>query len=252
MVSEDAATKVLEYIKKHGQTNTFRLASELGVDRSRILNIVEKLEEKEAVEVRSGIVFFLKFPRKEKKAVKKVAKPKKKARRKSNALEDLKAENKRLKEKLLELEANKERQTSIKNKKIREQDEQIENLKKTIKEVQKAPPKIITRTKVKEVVKRVPVKSRKLKEQTKQIEKLEEKIKELKEKVSKPKIIRRTIVKKVPKIIRKIIIKKVFVKVKEKKPKEKIKPKKFKLPKIDFSGLHKNIKKIHVPEILKR
>src|SRR3989338_4697749 len=111
MVAEDVVNKVLEYLKKHGQTNTFKLATELKIDRHKILNIVKKLEEKQAVEVRSGIVRFLKFPVKEKRVKKKIvkvkkapSKSKKKIKHKKAALEIFQAENKRLKEKLSELQ----------------------------------------------------------------------------------------------------------------------------------------------------
>lgn len=211
MVSEDAATKILVYLKKQGQTNTFKLATELCIDRNQILNIIKKLEGKQAVEVKSGIVYFLKFPRKEKKVVekviKKIPKPKKKVKHKKTVLETIQAENIRLKEKILEL--------------------------------QNLPPKIIRRTKVEKIIQKVPVKSEKLEEQTEHIKELEEKIKELQS--APPKIIRRTIVKKVP------------VKVKEEIPKkEEIKPRKFKLPKISLSGLGKSIKRLHVPEMLRK
>jgi len=229
MAAEDIVNKVLEYLKEEKQINTFRLATELGIERHKLLNILKKLEEKEAVEIKSGTVKFLKFPGQEKKAVEKAIKkapsePKEKAKakkatakRKPGVLETTQEENKRLKEKLLEL--------------------------------QKAPPKIIRRTKVKKIIEKVPVKSRKLEEQAERIKELEEKIKALQS--APPKIIKRTIIKKVP------------VKVKEepvKEEKEEIKPKKLKLPKFNiswvkklkFAGLNKNIKELNVPDIFKR
>ncbi|MEK6868754.1 MAG: hypothetical protein AABX74_00865 [Nanoarchaeota archaeon] len=235
MVTEDAYSKTLGYIKKHDHINTFRLARELGIDRNKILNIIKKLEEKQAVEVKSGTVKFLKFVAKEKTIkAKAISRPKK-----------------------------------------------IEKLEDTIKTLrQKAKtPKIVRRTKIKEIIKRVPVKSRKLAEQAERIEELEETIKELQKKLSaKPKIVTRTI--KVPEIITrtkvKTIIKKVPVRAKEKK-KIEAKPMKFKLPKINFpdikniqqlerpdfleqkiragkfnfSGLNKNIQQLNVPEVLR-
>mgnify|MGYP001593304984 CR=1 FL=1 len=77
MVTEDAYSKTLGYIKKHDHINTFRLARELGIDRHKILNIIKKLEEKQAVEVKSGTVKFLKFVAKEKKLIEKPFKLKK-------------------------------------------------------------------------------------------------------------------------------------------------------------------------------
>ncbi len=66
MLNEDAQSKVLECLKKEGQANTFRLTSKLGIDRHKILNIIKKLEEKGAVEFKTGKVRFLKFPKEEK------------------------------------------------------------------------------------------------------------------------------------------------------------------------------------------
>ena len=137
---------VLGYLKKKGQTNTFRLATDLGVDRHKLLDIIKKLEGKKLIEFRHGIVKFLKFPEKIKKASKKfkklveakkaISKPKKELRCKEkkamaekrlNVLGILRTENKEFKERFLALE-------------------------KTIKELQEkasAPPKIIRRTIVK-------------------------------------------------------------------------------------------------------
>ena len=55
---------VLGYLKKKGQTNTFRLATDLGVDRHKLLDIIKKLEGKKLIEFRHGIVKFLKYPEK--------------------------------------------------------------------------------------------------------------------------------------------------------------------------------------------
>src|SRR3990167_7316657 len=108
MVAEDVVNKILVYLKKHGQTNTFKLATELKIDRNKILSIIKGLENKEAIELKSGVAKFLKFPRKEKKVVKRIEikkalpKPKKEVKHKKTALEVTQAENKRLKEKLSE------------------------------------------------------------------------------------------------------------------------------------------------------
>ena len=62
--------RILKHLKNQGQTNTFRLARELGVDRYKILKIIGKLEKKQLIEFKSGTVKFLKFPEKDKKAAK--------------------------------------------------------------------------------------------------------------------------------------------------------------------------------------
>lgn len=124
--------RVLEYLKKKGQTNTFRLARDLGIDRHKILDIIKKLESKKLVELKFGTVKFLKFPEKEKikHKVKRVM-----AKRKPSILHGLQVENKELRERLMEVE-------------------------KTIKVLQQkasAPPKIIRRTIVKNIIKKIPV-----------------------------------------------------------------------------------------------
>lgn len=220
MVTEDATNRILEYLKKQGQANTFRLARELGIDRHKILDIIRRLEEKEAIEFKSGMIRFLKFPAKERKIAKRQIEIKKvlpkqkkkverkKAKAKPTILESIKAENKKLRERLWGLETTVKRYSNIKKK-------------------------------------------------------LQETIKELEKKARSPKIIRRTIVKKIP------------VKVKEKVIEAK--PKKFKLPrfnimkniqqlrtpefieqkinigkpKINFSELNKNVQQLHVPKMLK-
>src|SRR3989338_6618937 len=92
MVIEDVQRQVLEYLKKKGQTNTFRLARELGIDRHKLLKVIDKLREREAIELRHGNAIFLKFlseERKAKIAVKTPSAPK--IRAKSNELSAQKA-----------------------------------------------------------------------------------------------------------------------------------------------------------------
>lgn len=256
MVIEDDYNRVLEYIKKHNHINTFRLARELRIDRHKLLNIVEQLHEKQAVEFKSGKVRFLKFPSEEKKAKVEVKKAlsaikiraksnelsaqRGKLREKTKLLGSLQYENKELKEKLSEFEESIKRQHYTKSKKFREQAELIEKLEKRIGELkQKAnvPPKVIIK------------------------------------KIKVPEIITRTVVKRVIKRVPVEVIKKVPVRVKEKEAK----PKEFELPKINlpnikniqrlerpefleqkvragkinFSDLNKNIQQLHVPEILR-
>lgn len=253
MAIEDAGNKVLEYLKKKGQTNTFRLARELGIDRHKLLNVIKELHEKQAIELRYGNISFLKFPSKEKKARIEVKKapsvPKIKAKsnelsaqrgklhEKTKLLGSLQYENKKLKERLSDLEGSVKRQHYTKSRKFREQDEVIEKLENRIKALQekaKIKPKIVTR------------------------------------KIEVPKIITKTIVKRIIKRVPVEIIKRVPVKIKE--------TRKFKLPefniawmkniqqlekpefieqkisaggKIDISKINKNIQRLHVPGILR-
>ncbi len=123
--------KILKYLEKQGPANTFRLARVLGIDRHQLLNIIERLEATGAVTVRSGMVQFLKFPRKEKatsepEALSATPKP---HRAKPKVFQTLQLENKLLKEKLSEL-------------------------KETMQELEQkasAPPKTITRTVIKRI-----------------------------------------------------------------------------------------------------
>lgn len=146
---EDIYIKILEYLKTHAPTNTFHLARALGVDRYKLLNSIEKLEKLGAVEVRHGIVKFLKFVAKEKKIIPKQApkKIKRKAKSKSKKisaekekvepyiLTELKTENLKLKERLLELES-----------KVKE-----------LEQKQAQAPKIIKKTIIKNIIKKIPV-----------------------------------------------------------------------------------------------
>ena len=175
---EDIQSQVLEHLKKKGQTNTFKLAGALGIDRHLLLTTINKLEDKQAVELKTGIVKFLKFPKEEKpiKVKKAVSEPKREVKHKakkvskSRVLENLRDENKTLREKLLGLETSIKKQPYLKSK-LREQTELIEKLGKRIEALRekakvspkiitrkiKVPPKIITRTKVKTIIKKVPV-----------------------------------------------------------------------------------------------
>lgn len=217
MVFEDIANKILERLQKQGPTNTFRLASESEIDRYKLLKIIKKLEEKQAIELSAGVVKFLKFPSKKRTEIKNIhAIPKKKSKaykkikkkrtkRKLILHKSIQNENKELKEKLLTLETTIKKQSNIQNK---------------------------------------------LKNQAKHITKLEETIKELQQKsVAHPKIIRRTIIKNIIEKVRAIPEKKPesHKKIKKKRIKRrKAKPKKFKFN----IGWMKNIQKIRIPKRL--
>ena len=141
MAAGEVYQEILEHLKKDGPFNTFRLARDLNLDRSKLLNFIEKLEKAGAVEVQHGVVKFLKFVAEEKKVekpieVKKpVLKPKMKEVKKRKKVKKklvapkTHAENKELKEKILQLES------------------KVEELEKKAS----APSKIIKKTIVKEV-----------------------------------------------------------------------------------------------------
>lgn len=241
MAVENAENKILAYLKKSPPINTFKLARELGIDRHILLGIIEKLEEKQAIEIRHGNVRFLKFPKAEKpikakKAEIKKIMPEAKAitPKKSKALENLQAENKSLKEKISELEISIKRQPYLKSK-LREQTELTEKLEKRVealKEKANVPPKIITReirvpqkiitrTKVKTIIKKVPVRAKEEKEAvTKKFKLPEFNIAWMKniQQLEKPEFLEQKIVAG---------------------------------RKINFVKLNKNIQQLHVPEILR-
>lgn len=162
MAAEDRANAVIGYLKKQGPANTFRMARDLGIKRNELLILINGLEQKGALEFKSGIARFLKLLPEEKKAkpeqkrekssplkprkkiapktkaspIRRKAKTRFSARRLSALLESLRAENNQLKQKL---------------------SESGETIK--ILEEKASHPRIITRTVIKEVpvIKKVPV-----------------------------------------------------------------------------------------------
>ena len=144
MVGEDITYQILEYLKKKGPTNTFRLSSVMGMERDQLIKVLKRLEEKQAIKFECGKAIFLKFISEEKpkpieskpiETAKIFSAPPPRAKRKSKALQLLQTENAQLQRKLLKL-------------------------KESIKELEKkasARPKTITRTITKTVVKKVPV-----------------------------------------------------------------------------------------------
>ncbi|MEK6808560.1 MAG: hypothetical protein AABY14_02645 [Nanoarchaeota archaeon] len=235
MIAEDVYN-ILGYLKKHKSANTFRLARELSIDRYRILNLINSLETKGAIEVKSGTVRFIKFPGKKViepkvtehvKVKKDKVEPKREATKSRasteilDALGDLQAENKILKERLLELEVGIKIQSSFNNK-LRIQAEHIENLEEVIRELQSKTqtPKITKRTMVKTMIKEAPIKK-------------EKSAKLIRFKVPKFDIswVKNIQQFKMPKFIGQKIVSGEF--------------------KINLVGLNKNIQRLHVPEMLK-
>jgi len=107
MVSVDIINEILEYLKKEGPTNTFRLARDIGLERHKLLNLLEKLEKKGAIEFKHGLAIFLEFPAEEKPKPAEIKESSPKPKRKPakpQAWQFFQAENKQLKEKLLEVE----------------------------------------------------------------------------------------------------------------------------------------------------
>lgn len=148
MATEEVYQRVLEHLKKEGPLNTFRLATNLDIDRSKLLNFIEKLEKVGAVEVQCGLVRFLKFAVEEKRTESKVKESEQKAKAP-------KIIRRTIVQKVPVI-----KKVYVKSKKLEEQAEQIAKLEKTIKELEKkarAPPKIITKTVTRTIVKKVPV-----------------------------------------------------------------------------------------------
>ncbi len=229
MVQKDSLRDILEYLKRSGSINTFKLARGLSLERNRLLNIIRRLAAEGLVEFKSGTVKFLQFPKqakvklpKAKKSFPAMQKKIKKTKRmhsktptpedESNLLKDIQAENEKLKQKLSGLETNFREQANIQNK-IKEQEQQEQNqyitcLKKTIEELKEktlAAPKIVEKI----IIKKVPVRTKKEIKQNRKI----------------------FVNFKIPKLI-----KQKLVSVKSK---------------INFSRLNKNFKQLNVPKFLR-
>ena len=142
MVGEDVVYKILDYLEKKGPTNTFRLASVIGMERDQLIKVLKRLEEKQAIRFEYGNALFLKFISEEKakpieskplETTKLSSAPPKKVKRKSKALQFLQTENTQLQRKLSEL-------------------------KETVKELgKKASARPKTRTVTKTIIRKVPV-----------------------------------------------------------------------------------------------
>lgn len=62
--SMDMHSRVLRYLRNNGPANTFRLARLLGVDRHKLLDVLRDLEQQGCVELKHGIVIFIKIQEK--------------------------------------------------------------------------------------------------------------------------------------------------------------------------------------------
>ena len=60
MTIEATHNKILEYLKKHGSANTFRLSKHLGIDRIELIEIIDELSRKGLVKFKSGVVMGFK------------------------------------------------------------------------------------------------------------------------------------------------------------------------------------------------
>ena len=120
MVDENPKDNILEYLQKNGAANTFKLAHVLEIKRDKLLRILKNLEEQELVKIVTGKVEFLSYP---------TSKEKKKQRPK---VSKEKSEIQTLQE-----EAEKQKLYA-------------EKLKAQIKKLEQRPPKVITKTIIKE------------------------------------------------------------------------------------------------------
>ncbi|MEK6869488.1 MAG: hypothetical protein AABX74_04615 [Nanoarchaeota archaeon] len=56
MAIEATHNKILEYLKKHGSANTFRLSKHLGIDRIELIRLIDELAKKGLAKFKSGVV----------------------------------------------------------------------------------------------------------------------------------------------------------------------------------------------------
>ena len=119
-MDENSGHNILEYLQKNGATNTFKLAHVLEIKRDKLLRVLKNLEERGLVRIVTGKVEFLSYPpSKEKK------KQKPKVSKEKSEVQTLQEE-------------------------IEKQKSYTEKLKDQIKKLEQRPPKVITRTIIKE------------------------------------------------------------------------------------------------------
>lgn len=154
MVNKNSGHNILEYLQKNGATNTFKLAHVLEIKRDKLLGILKNLEGQGLVRIITGKVEFLSYPpSKEKK------KQKPKVSKEKSEIQTLQEE--------------KEKQKLY-----------IKRLKEEIKKLEQRPPKVITKTIIKEakpkVITKTIIRDVKPKKTKRKKKKKEEKIKEAK------------------------------------------------------------------------
>lgn len=144
--STDMHNRVLRYLRNSGPENTFRLTRTLGIDRHKLLDVLRDLEQQGCVELKQGVVIFIKIqekrrleqaPVQEKKAAQVPAVRKKAPRKKkgskqrfydrtlphspenipleTSVLSSLKKENKNLAERAAQLEKELEKASKAKD-----------------------------------------------------------------------------------------------------------------------------------------
>ncbi len=219
---------ILDYLKKYGRTNTFRLARHLRIERHKLLDILKTLKEKKAIEFKGGTVELIKLPQKEEKVAEE--KPSELKIPRIEKIPKTKVKPKKIKHR-------KRKPKEIKHKK-REVSKISENLQEENKNLKEELSGL--KEEISGLTEKFNAKKHLLDSSEKKMEELKSEIQGLEQKASiPPKIIERTIIKKIPvkKIIRITRIKRIPVVVKEK-------PKKFgfRLPTI-------NVPKITMPKI---
>ncbi len=220
----DAQTKVLKYLQENKAANTFKLARNLGIDRSKIVRELAKLAEKGLIEHRTGMARFLSTPKLSlREPVQKISQPKtqkteseKTGIRKEtpSASAKLAGENKKLRAKIAHLKSGLEQQTGL--------DAAV-----------------------------------KLKAAQTHIEKLESQVQHLTRKAAavKTKVIREVIIR--PKIIRKVIVRHIQAKneqIKERSPRKGlgVDARKPAISPSWLSKIHRNISQLSVPKVLEQ
>lgn len=158
----DVQAEILKYLQENKAANTFKLARNLGIDRSKIVRELNKLAEKGLIEHRTGMARLLSTPKPGLPgSVQKISKPiteKPRIRKIPSANIKLADENKNLKARLEELTSHVEQQDGM-ERRLKAQNAHVVRLEEGIRTLQQKAsiaPKVITKTVVKTIVRRVP------------------------------------------------------------------------------------------------
>ncbi len=170
-MNTDVQEAILKYLQENKSANTFKLARNLGVDREKLVRELAKLQEKGLIEHRTGMARFLSMPKpealrpEEPGPTKKISKLKtERPRIKKRILPAntrLAEENKKLRTKLSEFESRIGQQAGV-ERRLKAQNTHVGRLEEEIKTLQQKAsiaPKVIRKTIVKTIVRRVPAKS---------------------------------------------------------------------------------------------